>query len=173
VKEFEVVVFVLFLWVVGVGCQKTAKPAPKFEDYPADILRSEAAPLQFVTREEKAASTDIRNAIEKKREADGTKLKVPNFAGHYVIIEGPNAPDYMQAVIVDLSTGRIFQPPLAGQGGPHASYFSIPMDPFKFGGMDYRVDSRLLILPRSSTNRYRGYSTYYFVWDHETWLPIN
>lgn len=176
-KRFPENAFILCLLLVVVGCRpKIAKPLPKFADFPVvEIFHGTPAPLQITNSEERSASTDIRNELERKRTLDGSKLKIPNFAGHYVIIEGPNAPDYMQAIIVDLVTGRIFQPPFANKGGPHAGYFTIPMDPLDFEGIEFRVNSKLLILPRSSADpaRSRGYSTFCFVRDHDRWISIN
>ena len=96
-----------------------------------------------------------------------------NFAGHYAVIEGPNAPDYMQVIIVDTLTGQVFQPPLAGKGGQYASNFSVPMDPLNFGGVKYRLDSKLLILPRSCPDRHVGCSAYYFVWQGGGWSEVS
>ena len=97
---------------------------------------------------------------------------MPNFAGHYFVIEGPNAPDYAQVIIVDLVTGRIFQPPFAGRGGPHAGYFSIPADLFNFQSMEFRLNSRFVVLPRTCPDRAAGCSTYYFLWDNDQWIPV-
>jgi hypothetical protein len=167
------------LWAVTLaanGCrspQQKATVVPKFEDYPvADIFKGKPAPLQPLTSEEKAASPVILKAIETGSWPDKTKSRVPNFAGHYYVVEGPNAPDYAQVIIVDLVTGRIFQPPFAGKGGPSASYFSIPADPFNFSGMEFRLNSRLVVLPRTSPVRAAGYSTYRFLWEDDKWSPV-
>ncbi len=163
--------------VAASGCRTPSernKSSPKFEDYPVtEVFEGNAAPLQPITAEEKAISQDATTAIERRRAPDGSKLNLPNFAGHYLIIVGPNAPDYMQAVVVDLSTGRVFQPPFAGEGGSSASYFSIPMDPVDFEGVKFRLDSKLLVLPRSSSDRNRGYAAYYFIWDNNKWIQVH
>ena len=130
-----------------------------------EIFKSKPAPIDPVSALEKEASADIRKTIERGSSA--------NFAGHYRVIEGPNAPDYAQVVIVDLVTGRIFQPPFAGKGGPSASYFSIPSDPFDFNSMEFRLDSSLVVLPRACPDRARGCSTYYFLWKNDTWIPVD
>jgi hypothetical protein len=158
------------------GCQSSrqkAKLLPKFEDYPVtEIFKGKPVPLQALKPEEKAESADIRYAIENGTWPDKSKSRVPNFAGHYFVIEGPNAPDYAQVIIVDLVTGRIFQPPFAAKGGPSASYFSIPADPFDFNSMEFLLNSRLVVLPRACPDRAVGCSTYYFLWDNDKWIPV-
>jgi hypothetical protein len=158
------------------GCRlspQKARSSPKFEDYPVtEIFKGTPAKLQPVNRQENAASAGIASAIENGEWPDRSKSQVPNFAGHYFVIEGPNAPDYAQVIIVDLATGRIFQPPFAGKGGPSAGYFSIPADPLNFNSMAFRLDSKLVVLPRTCPDRAAGYSTYYFLWDHDKWIPV-
>jgi hypothetical protein len=91
-----------------------------------EIFQGNPAPLQLVKPEEKAASADIRNAIDDGGCPDRGKSRVPNSAGHYFVIEGPNAPDY----------------------------------------------AKVIVLPRTCPDRAVGYSTYYFLWENDKWIPV-
>ena len=162
------------------GCRSASRKAsePKFEDYPVtEMFNGRPAAPNLVTPEEQAASTIIREGVERGKgvfASDRKNERVgPNFAGHDIIIEGVDGPDYLPVIIVDAVTGRVFQPPFAGKGGEHASYFSIPMDPFNFRGIDFRLNSRLLALPRACPDRAAGCRAYYFLWQDDHWVPLN
>jgi hypothetical protein len=160
-----------------ISAERKTNHAPQFEDYPVtETLKGKPVPPQIVRQEEQAASTIIRDGVERGKGVkgrDGKERPGPNIAGHYIVIEWGDGPDYWQAAIVDALTGRIFQPPFAGQGGPHASYFSIPMDPFGINGTKFRLNSKLMVLPRACPNQAVGCSEYYLLWQQNHWTPLN
>ena len=150
---------------------------PKFSDYPVtQIFSGMPAPPKIIGLEERAASSIIQAGVERGRWVLGSDKKTqrpgPNFAGHYIVIEWSGGPDYWQAIIVDAITGQIFQPPLAGKGGAHASYFSIPMDPLDFKGIEFQLDSKLMVLPRACPDRSHC-RAYYFVWQDNRWVSAS
>jgi len=172
-------VILAFALFGAVGCRTVSSEeerGPKFSDYPVTQMFGgiPAAP-KIVRPEERAASSIIQEGVEKGRWVLGSDRKTqrpgPNFAGHYIVIEWGGGPDYWQAIIVDAVTGQIFQPPMAGTGGQHAGYFSIPMDPLDFKGVKFRLDSKLMVLPRACPDRASGCRAYYFVWQDDRWIP--
>jgi hypothetical protein len=129
--------------------------APRFENYPASPYRGPTA--------------TFRVAHDPLARLFRTRLKEwaasePNFAGHYILATWGCGTDCTQITIIDAMTGRIFHP--AGAGVLDSTNVH---DDFIKGDrvVDFRSDSRMLMLvgaPDEDTRR-RGIS--FFVWDHD------
>jgi hypothetical protein len=169
--------------IVALLAESACREAPKarrhrFEDYPVtEVFKDRTVAPRIIKPQEQSAETIIQEGVARGKWVLGADRKTqrpgPNFAGHYIVIEWGGGPDYWQAIIVDSITGRVFQPPFAGQGGPSASYFSIPMDVFNFRGIDFRLNSKLMVLPRACPTRSLGCSEYYFLWQDDRWIPLS
>lgn len=140
------------------------KDAPRFEDYPAKVYRGANA------------TPDLRSHPDSRMYR--TQLKAwakeqPNFAGHYILATWGCGTDCVQIAIINARTGKFFHP--AGARSNHAvNVHHELLGPggildhwHGFGAVQYRPDSRLLVLigmPGESVEN-RGIS--YFVWEKE------
>jgi hypothetical protein len=130
-KRLHLIAVVLLVQVVCTGANdKNQSSHPRFADYPVGQLYS-GKPVtpkipdtwhNFRTRIQKAASLP------------------PNFAGHYRIVQWDNGLDTRVFVLLDLSSGVIYDPP----------FESLWLDAYStegwYGkGLAFRADSRLLV----------------------------
>lgn len=148
---------------------------PRFDEYRVQsAFEKKAVAPKFTKAEERRFRTAIRNGVrsgERVRDGetgDPAAGPGPNFAGHYTIVEWGCGTDCGEMAIVDAKTGRIFQPPFAGS---RSSYFSYPtrfsMPP------QFRLASRLFIMPDICADNVAVCGTYYFVFENNRWREIH
>lgn len=127
---------------------KDMKQLPKFEDYPVtEDWRGPASPVQLNSREERLFRTYLTEASKKN----------PDFANQYRFVMWGCGTQCVGGALIDLGTGRVYQPPLASQtSGEEHWIFCTNWD--KAHDLAYHVDSRLFILPC-------GDEVYYFIWE--------
>lgn len=131
---------------------------PRFEDYPAgSAWRGVAAPVKLASPAERMFRTNLTRAAKEPA----------NFAAHYRITQWGCGTDCVAGALIDLKTGDVFSLPLAaGKRGWEHWTFCVSM--FQNGGVDYRVDSRLLIIGCGGKLDDNGDNTpdyFYFLWE--------
>ena len=140
--------------------QTASAQTPRFEDYPvAEIFKNEPVPPQ--------------------RRIGYNNIKwVTNFAGHYMVIQWAPGGDHLILDIFDTKTGRVFTPPLfpkrfVSPDCPNCT----PTNPLNYGGADFRLNSRLMVLERACPNDrlhyllqfvFLGCSKYYFLLENDS-----
>jgi hypothetical protein len=145
-----------------IGPSDIPKDAPRFEDYPATPYSgAQAAP-------------DVRSEPRSRMyrtQLIGWAREKPNFAGHYVLATWGCGTGCTQIAIIDSVTGKVFHPP-----GVRTNSI-VDVDPellvdtepdrrrADFGALQYRADSRLLILAGTPENREDQRGISYFVWN--------
>lgn len=108
------------------------------------------------------------------RLTDGGK-QPPNVAGGYRFATWDCGSECISGAVIDLETGSVFAPPLAAESaGP--MQFSVRQSAYENSGVDFRVNSRLLIL-RCGLNYSECLQTnvpdaHYFVWDGQRFNEI-
>jgi hypothetical protein len=134
---------------------KDTKQLPKFEDYPvSEEWQGPASPVQLNSREERLFRTYLTEASKKKAD----------FANHYRFVMWGCGTQCVGGALIDLGTGKVFQPPLASQAsGEEHWIFCTNWD--KAHGLAYHTDSRLFILPC-------GYEVYYFTWEADRFRQV-
>jgi hypothetical protein len=162
----KVVLDVLLTSVLSMSAwgQGTTTRLPRFEDYRVTkVFKGVPVPPQMYT-----GPTNIK--------------KVTNFAGHYMVVHWASAGDHLILDVIDAETGRVFVPPLfpARFVSPECPN-CIPTNPLSFGGADFRVNSRLMVLERACPNDrpqhfwqfwFTGCSKYYFLWENNSFRLI-
>jgi hypothetical protein len=132
-----------------------SKHLPRFEDFPvAENWNPPPAPLKLTTRSEHMFITRLTKASKNP----------PNFAGHFHFVEWRCGSECISGAIIDLQGGTVFSPPLATA----TAHFSVCQSAYENSGVEYHVDSRLLIL-RCGLNYSERLGknvpdVYYFVW---------
>jgi hypothetical protein len=138
--------------------------APRFEQYPAASYTGRNAAPDLRTEPRSRRYRTVLNEWSKE---------APNFAGHYILATWGCGTGCAQIAIIDARTGKIFHPAglqvnsianvddqlLTGGGTSRLSN--------DFGALQYRVESRLLVVigaPNDDLNN-RGIS--YFVWEND------
>ncbi len=135
----------------------SAEHRPRFEDFPVtSIWRGRPAPLHPST----VLPDDWR--IDLPRAAKGPV----NFAGRYHFALWMCGSNCAGGAIVDLSTGRVYQPPLA-RPADGTSYF-VMASTSDGPSIEFRTNSRLLIM-KGGPN---PINAYYFVWEGNTFRRI-
>ena len=118
-----------------------AKHPPRFEDFPvAEKWTPPAAPVQFTTPSEKMFLTNLTNASKEP----------PNFAGHFRFVMWGCGSNCGAGAVVDLVTGLVYPPPL-GARGDGWSRWMMSSGFFEGSGVDFKVDSRLVVVKASSS----------------------
>ncbi len=170
--------FDLITWTPSAAPADRAKGfshLPRFDEYPVGKLYKGTPVLPKLRRpEERRFRTAIRNGIMAgKGVGDGetghwVAGPGPNFAGKHTIVEWGCGTDCGEMAIVNAETGSIFQPPFAGSG---RSYFWYPtrfsMRP------QFRVESKLFIMPNICADNVPVCGTYYFVFEKSGWREIH
>jgi hypothetical protein len=124
---------------------------PRFADFsvpPSEQFQGKPAAVKLTSAQARRYRTMIR---EGAREGS-------NFAGHYTLIEWGCDAGCVQFAVVDAKTGAVFMPPF--YVGPRAfveGQTGEPEEPLQF-----RVDSRLLIV--SGSRNEKGEGVYYYKW---------
>jgi hypothetical protein len=131
------------------------KSVPKFDDYPVtETWQGTAASVQLTSRSEHLFRTHLREAAQKP----------PDFAGHYRFAIWGCGTQCVGGALIDLGTGKVFQPPLAPKkAGEEHWIFCTDWD--KARGANYRLNSRLFILRC-------GEEVHYFVWENDAFREI-
>ena len=156
----------IFVLALGLSAQSRPASVPRFEDYSlAENWPGNNAAVKITTRAERMFRTRLTDASKQS----------PNFAGHYRFATWGCGSECISGAIIDLETGRVFAPPLATENGG-AMYFSVCQSAYENSGVDFRVNSRLLIL-RCGLNYSERLKTnvpdaYYFVWDGQQFKEI-
>jgi hypothetical protein len=131
---------------------------PRFEDYAvSEDWGGPAAPLKMTTRSEGMFRTQLTS---KSKEP-------PNLAGHYKFAGWGCGSVCAAGAIIDLNTGLIYQPPLAGpeSGWEHWMFAGGPVEgPF----VESRRDSRLVIVRTMDKTAH----TCYFVWEDNRFRQV-
>ena len=153
----------LFVLAVAAFAQNTR---PRFENYPVSQSWSGTpAPIRLMTGAERTFRTRLMNAAKEPA----------NFAGHYRFEIWGCGAECISGAIIDLETGNVFSPPLANEHS-RALHFSVCQSAYEDSGVDFRVNSRLLVL-RCGLNYSERLQTnvpdaYYFVWEGNKFKQI-
>jgi len=87
----------------------------------------------------------------------------PNFAGHYTIIEIGCGAGTRCPAILDAETGKVFFPPELKV----AEALMMDTGPGDFETLNYRLDSRLLVVVGTANENYGQEGVYSYVWRDE------
>lgn len=140
------------------GGDKPTIQRPRFEDYPvAEKWAGPAAPVKLTSPLKRLFRTNLREAAEEP----------PDFAGHYRFTEWGCGTRCVGGAIVDLQTGNVFPLPLAGKGTGE-EYWIFCVSLYDKGGVEHRVDSRLMIIRCGGMADEEAVNTpdeYYFLWE--------
>jgi hypothetical protein len=153
--------FLLFIFLSTVFSQQVKAP-PTFEDFPAaeSLVGRPAAPV-LRTRSQKMFRTRIR---------EGVKIP-PNFAGRYSVIEWGCGSPCSTFVLVDLQTGKVYDPPFESFAA-----FDVecpePYDNCLGEGLIFKPSSRLLIVDGELSHPDGKFGRYYYVWRHHQFKLI-
>lgn len=152
--RFAVAVLLIYASAVH-GQVAEKKSVAKFDDYTVtETWQGPAVPVQLTSHSEHLFRTQLREAAQKP----------PDFAGHYRFAIWGCGTQCVGGALIDLATGKVFQPPLALKGaGEEHWIFCTSWD--KTRGAEYRLNSRLFVLPCSQ-------KVYYFVWENEQFRQI-
>ena len=155
---------------------KTTERLPRFEDYPVtEIFKGTPAAPKIVRLNERRYRTRIREGVSKGWGVfrDGKEQPGPNFAGHYIVVSwGCGSPCAMIAV-VDAETGIVYDPPLCW--GSCAQSFAIPLLELRVAEVDYRLNSRLMVMkasPEQSNRLHAPCFAYYFLRQENGWTLL-
>lgn len=150
------VVSTLTACALSVGGQgQDKKPVPKFDDYAVTETWEGPAPrVQLVSRSEHPFRAQLKEAAQKS----------PDFAGHYRFAIWGCGTRCVGGALIDLKTGRVFQPPLAHQK-PGEEHWIFCTDWDKSKGVEYRLNSRLFVFRCGEVSRY-------FVWESDAFTEI-
>jgi hypothetical protein len=137
--------------------RKPGPTAPRFEDYPVgEVWRGPNAPVSLPTRRERMFRTILAAAGKKP----------PNFAGHYRFETWGCGTECVAGALIDLQTGNVFRPPLAGEGRGWENWIISP-SMWVGSGIDFRPDSSLMVVRCGGKFKQDQYipEVHYFVWD--------
>ena len=136
------------------------KRTPRFADFPVrKAWKGRPAEVKLITSEARSYRTRLRDAAKEK----------PNFAGHFRVVIWGCGSECIAGAIVDLQTGRVLAPP--SLGNPGESHSSFCQSAYAPSGVEYRVDSKLLIVRCGLNFNLRQNKnipdTYYYAWEEE------
>ncbi|MGZ3182710.1 MAG: hypothetical protein ACXU8N_09735 [Telluria sp.] len=125
--------------------------APRFEDFPAAAVSSVHAPLHLRDRRSRQYSTQLREAARQPM----------NFSGHYVLATWGCGASCVMGGAVDLATGNVAWLPFT------VCCWDLDItEPLEF-----RPDSRLLIVHGSLDEKGSGSDTHFFAFDGRRFRP--
>jgi len=140
------------------------KDAPRFDDYPATPYAGPNAAPVLGDRRSRMYRTQLRGWAKEK----------PNFAGHCILATWGCGTGCTQIAIIDARSGKVFHPP----GARTNSVLNVHGDLLvegdssprraDFGALQYRADSRLLVLIGMPDNRAENRGISYFVWQNDS-----
>jgi hypothetical protein len=130
--------------------------APRYEDYPVtQIYKGQPAQVDFTNNPQ----ARLYRTVIRQQAAEG-----PDFAGHYKITIWGCGSSCEAFAIVDSKTGRVYFP-------PQLHYVTwVYWDGPDFG-LNYRINSRLLILHGSREERPES-GTFYYLWGTNNTLRL-
>jgi hypothetical protein len=141
-------------WAQGLG-----GPIPQFEDYPApSVFQGKVAPPQLVTAEERQHAGVLGKAA----------IRMPNFAGNYVVMEWFCGELCARVAIIDARAGTIHPSPFKTAD----SAFALPLARTDFQRPEYRLNSKLLVVRNACPEGFPKCATYYFVWENNTFRQV-
>jgi hypothetical protein len=138
--------------------------APRFTDYPANVHAGpHADPDVQGDPRSKRYRTQLRNWARER----------PNFAGHYILATWGCGTGCTEIAVIDAVSGRVFHP----AGATTNSIEDVDADVLvdvnpgdrraDFGALQYRADSRLLVLTGKPDGRPENRGISYFIWQDE------
>jgi hypothetical protein len=157
---------VLLLLTSAASAQSASFVLPRSEDYPVtQVWLGTPASAKLTTSAERMFRTRLTKAAQEPA----------NFAGHYRFVIWGCGSECISGAVIDLETGKVFSPPLAKERGGWA-HFSVCQSAYENSGVDFHVNSRLLVL-RCGLNYSERLQTnvpdaYYFVWEGERFREI-
>jgi hypothetical protein len=156
-------VLALMLVAVSAWAQPPSTRVPRFEDFPVtETWNGIAAPVKLATPSDRMFRTRLT----------GASKQPPNVAGHYRFAIWGCGSECISGALVDLQTGRVFSPPLATS----TARFSVCQNAYENSGVEYRVDSRLVIvrcgLNYSERLQKNVPDTYYFLWQQNSFRQL-
>lgn len=146
---------IILMWVIAQAAGQVVSrdaPLPKFEDYPVkETFKGHPAQPILTTPHQQMYRTRIRDAA----------AKGPNFAGHYTIVEWGCGSPCAGTATVDEKSGKVFDLPYEQIFYPFSTGFVEPMPE----GLNYRIDSRLLIFQGCPVEpKQEDCASYYLEW---------
>jgi hypothetical protein len=118
------------------ACAACGAELPRFTDYPVkEAWQGSSAPIKLLTRSERMFKTVLTQASKEP----------PDFAGHYRFAGWGCGSLCGAGAIIDLQSGKVYQPPLGGKGGGWSRWISCSAL-FEGTGYEYHVDSRMMIV---------------------------
>lgn len=123
-----------------------------FDDYPAPIAAKASPPVAPLV--DRGQAHRYRTVLR-----EGAKLG-PNFAGHYTIIEIGCGAAIVCPAIMDAKTGRVFFPPELKS----AEALLMDTGETNVDALNYRPDSRLLIIVGTPNENLKNEGMTYYVW---------
>ena len=137
--------------IIGFGFATRADQPPDFRDFVVtNEFRGKPAPVDL------SSSRALEFKTELKRQA----TEGPDFAGHFKIAIWGCGSSCAAFAIVDSQTGQVYFP-------PELSYVTWTGYEGTNFGLQYRIDSRLLILNGSPEEKPQ-IGTFYYVWQTNT-----
>src|SRR5579863_5137378 len=131
-----------------VACTGSCQRLPRFRDYPAGkVYTGKNAPLVPAWR--KAAAK--MNVAETARER-------PNFAGHYIVGIGSCGGECRAIYVIDAKTGHVY--PFGHSLVVYQLYGAMENPPPE---VEYRRNSRLIILRGNRDEKKQDFGTHYYV----------
>lgn len=139
--------------------EKCPAPFPRllggkvFRQYPATKAIRDQFVRPRITRNDRGYRTAILN---------GAKIG-PNFAGHYTIIEPGCGTATVCPAIVDVLTGKVLYPSDFHAATSLSDYRDT--DPISINALNYKADSRLLIVAGELDDKPTRLGLSYYVWN--------
>jgi hypothetical protein len=148
----SLVSIILALTAIVAGASAGDEQAPRYQDFAVtNVFKGKPAAVDLSSHPEaRSYRTELR-----RQAAEG-----PNFARHYKLAIWGCGSSCQQFAIVDSQTGRVYFPPEL----PYVTYVHWYGDDV---GLQFRLDSRLLILHGSPKEEPRT-GTFYYVWQTNT-----
>jgi hypothetical protein len=127
------------------------QPVPRFEDYRVkERYEGKTAQPLLATRGDRQFRTMLREAAREK----------PNFAGHYVLTAWGCGAECLMGAALDAKTGKVFWIPFTICCWP---------DDVK-SGMDFRLDSSLIVFTGSRNEK--GGGVYYYKFEKDRFTLV-
>jgi hypothetical protein len=140
------------------------KDAPRFRDYPARLYAGANAVPDV--------RTDPRSRRYRTQLTSWAKEKT-NFAGHYILATWGCGTGCTEIALIDAMTGKVFHPPGARTNSIENVDYEVLVEVESgerradFGALQYRADSRLLVLIGTPDGRVENHGVSYFVWEND------
>lgn len=129
-----------------------AGATPRFEDYPAPAYKGKTAPVRLASAQSRDYATRLRMA------AHGA----PNFAGQHILTAWGCGASCVMAAAIDAKTGAVAWLPFTV-----CCWNNDVTEP-----LEYRHDSRLLIVHGSHDEKGSGDQTNFYLFNGKRFLPI-